>query len=58
MKNTLERINIRLGDIEECLSNLEDRIMEIMNQNSKKKDKHQVYQYLHHRNPRRRKERL
>ena len=29
MKNTLEWINNRLGDIENCLSNLEDRIMEI-----------------------------
>ena len=28
MKNKLVGINIRLGDIEECISDLEDRIME------------------------------
>ena len=28
MKNMLERINSRLGDIEECISDLEDRRME------------------------------
>ena len=29
MKNILEWINSRLGDTEECISDLEDRIMEI-----------------------------
>ena len=29
MKNTLEGINSKLGDTEECISNREDRIMEI-----------------------------
>ena len=29
MKNKLEGINSRLGDTEECISDLEDRIMEI-----------------------------
>lgn len=38
MKNTLEEINIRLGDTEEQISNLEDRVVEIMNQKSKKKN--------------------
>ena len=28
MKNTLEGINSRLGDTGECISDLEDRIME------------------------------
>lgn len=29
MKNILEWINSRLGDTEECITDLEDRIMEI-----------------------------
>ena len=29
MKNTLEGINSRWGDTQECISNLEDKIMEI-----------------------------
>ena len=29
MKNTLESRNSRLGDIEKCISNLEDRMIEI-----------------------------
>ena len=29
MKNTLEGINSRVGDVEECISDLEYRIMEI-----------------------------
>ena len=38
MKNTLEEINSRLGVTEECISDLEDRIMEIT-QSEKKKEK-------------------
>ena len=37
MKNTLERINSRLGDTEECISDLEDRITKSPNQTWKKK---------------------
>ena len=29
MKNTLDGMNRRLGDIEQCISNLKDRIMEV-----------------------------
>ena len=39
MKNRLEGINSRLGGIEEYLSDLEDRIMKICNQNSKNKNR-------------------
>ena len=39
MKNTLEGINNRLGDREEHIGGLEDRIMEITKQNSEKKNK-------------------
>ena len=37
MKNTLEGLKSMLEDIEECISNLEDRIMEICSQNSENK---------------------
>ena len=37
MKNTLEGIKSMLEDIEEYISNLEDRIMEICSQNSENK---------------------
>ena len=38
MENTLEGINSRLGDTEEHISNLEERIMKSPNQNSKNKN--------------------
>ena len=38
MKSTLEGINSRLGDMEECISDLEDRIMEIT-QSAQQKEK-------------------
>ena len=38
MKNTQERINSRLGDTEECLSDLDDRIIEIT-QSEQQKEK-------------------
>ena len=37
MKNILEGINSRLGDKEECINDLGDR-MKLLNQNSKKKN--------------------
>ena len=39
MKNTLKEINRRLGDTEECISDLEDRIMEIIQSEQKKPHK-------------------
>ena len=42
MKNTLEGINSRLADTEEGISNLEDRIMEII-QSEQKKEKKNVF---------------
>ena len=39
MKNTLEGINSRLRDTEECIPDLKDRIRKLFNQNSKKKNK-------------------
>ena len=39
MKNILEGINSRLGDTEECISNLEDRIMEVIQSKQPKKKK-------------------
>ena len=36
MKNTLEGINGRLNDTEEHISDLEDRVVEIMKLNQKK----------------------
>ena len=39
MKNTLEGINRRLGDTEECLSNLEYTIMEITEYEQQKENK-------------------
>ena len=39
MKNTPEGIKSRLDDREDCITDTEDRIMEIPNQNSKKKKK-------------------
>ena len=39
MKNTLEGINRRLGDTEECLSNLEYIIMEITEYEQQKENK-------------------
>lgn len=39
MKNILESINSRFDGIEEHISNLEDRIRKLPNQNSKKKNK-------------------
>ena len=38
MNSTLEEINSRLGDIEKCISSLEDRIVEI-NQLDQQKEK-------------------
>ena len=38
MKNTLEGINRRLGDREECTSDLEDKVMEII-QSKQQKEK-------------------
>ena len=38
MKNTLEGINSRLGDTEECINDLEGRIMKIT-QSEKQKEK-------------------
>ena len=38
IKNTLEGINIKLDDTEEQISNLEDRIIKLPNQNSKKEE--------------------
>ena len=38
MKNILEGVNSRLGDTEECTSDLEDRIMEIT-QSEEQKEK-------------------
>ena len=37
MKNTLEEINSRLNDIEEWISKLEDRVVEITETKKKKK---------------------
>ena len=37
MKNTLERINSKLGDTEESIIKLENRTVEITNQKNKKK---------------------
>ena len=45
MKNTLEGINSRLGDTEECISDLDDTIMEII-QSEQQKEK----QMLKHEN--------
>ena len=39
MKNTLEGVNSRLGKTEECISDPEDRIMEIT-QSEQQKEKH------------------
>ena len=39
MKNTLEGINSRLGDIEESISDLKDRLIQITQPCSKKKNK-------------------
>ena len=39
MKNILEGINSSLGDTEEYISDLEDRIMEITQSEQQKKDK-------------------
>ena len=39
MKNILKEINIRLGDTEECISDIEDRIMET-SQSDQQKEKH------------------
>ena len=39
MKNTLQGINNRVGDIEECISDLEDRIVEAP-QLEQQKEKH------------------
>lgn len=38
-KNILEGINSRLADVEECISNLEDRVMEIMQAEQHKEKK-------------------
>ena len=38
MKNTLEGINSRLGDIEECISNLENKIVKITQKRGEKKE--------------------
>ena len=36
MKNTLERFNSRVSDTEECIRDLEERIMEIIQSEQKK----------------------
>ena len=38
MKNTLEEINRRVGDTEECLSNLEYTVMEITQYEQQKEE--------------------
>lgn len=66
MKNILEVIICRLSDMEEHISNLEDRIVEITQSKDKKKKRikknedslrdlwdHQVYYHLHYRGTKR-----
>lgn len=42
MKNTLEEINSRLNDIEEWISDLEVRVVEITEAKKKKKSEHSL----------------
>ena len=39
MKNIVEAVNTRLNDTEECVSDLEDRIMEIIQSEQRTEDK-------------------
>ena len=39
IKNTVEGMNRRLSDTEQCISNLEDRIMEIIQSEEQKEKK-------------------
>ena len=41
MKNTLERINSRLNDTEEQISVLEDRVVEVIGTEQKKRKKNE-----------------
>ena len=68
MKNTLEGINSRLGEADDHINDLENKIAEnIQTEQPKEKKKkleqceepleqHQAYQHSHHRGPRRRRE--
>ena len=43
MKNTLEGMNSKLGNTEECTSDLEDRIMEITQLEQQKENSETMY---------------